>query len=212
MIALTDNQSDGVSNKLPAVRRQDRLACHTYDRLRGFSAPSYSVPSATSKCTYGKTNMPPVTRTQIRSLPRGGDGISTAQVPSNSPATVTPRHSHTKKFPTQLPKLRARKSQPVDSTESLEGNPISPPRFTINLSLPPSQRYAEVCTALRDEMRGLQSLFDEVVGGFLPSWVPSVVLNWVAWALLWRVCDGEEDAELDVSFDFISTLLPPTLT
>jgi hypothetical protein len=51
-------------------------------------------------------------------------------------------------------------------------------------------------------MRGLQSLFDEVVGEFLPSWlhVPSVVLNWVAWALLWRVCDDEEDAELDVSW------------
>jgi hypothetical protein len=51
-------------------------------------------------------------------------------------------------------------------------------------------------------MRGLQSLFDEVVGWFLPFWlpVPGVLLNWIAWALLWRVCDAEEDAELDVRF------------
>jgi hypothetical protein len=66
--------------------------------------------------------------------------------------------------------------------------------------LPPDQRYVEVCAALREEMRGLQGLFDEVVGGFVP-WVPSGILRWVCWMLLWGLL-SEENAELKVSREY----------
>jgi hypothetical protein len=145
----------------------------------------------------GKITMAPVTRTQTRSLPaREGDAS-----PLTRPSVSRPlRH---RKPATHPP--NAKTPSTTASTDFPGNRPQSPPRFTIDLSLPPSERYAQVCHALGDEMRGLQSLFDEVVGGFLPSWlhVPTVVLlNWVAWAFLRRVCDGEEDAELDVRFFF----------
>jgi hypothetical protein len=138
--------------------------------------------------------MPPVTRTQTKSLPARKDDTSPiAKTPLSRPL----RHRKTATHPSN-----AKNTSTTDSTNSRGNHSQSPPRFTIDLSLPPSERYAEVCHALGDEMRGLQSLFDEVVGGLLPSWipVPSVLLNWAAWAFWWRVCDAEEDAELDVSF------------
>lgn len=138
--------------------------------------------------------MPPITRNQTKSLPKAVQNTST-ETPPTSSSTAIPRSPHRKSRPTCH-------SQPQTRTaEVIENLPLSPPRFTIDLSLPPSRRYAEVCATLRDEMLGVQSLFDEVVGSFLP-WLPGVTLNWMAWALLWRVCDAEEDAELDVSYLF----------
>ncbi|TKA69116.1 hypothetical protein B0A55_08869 [Friedmanniomyces simplex] len=74
-------------------------------------------------------------------------------------------------------------------------NPGEPPRFTIDLSLPPEQRYLEVCAALESEITGLTSLFDEVVGGMLP-WVPLRWLHFACWLLLGRIHNREEHAEL----------------
>lgn len=110
--------------------------------------------------------MPPVTRTQAKSLPREGQNDATKQTPPTLPA-VAKRRRHQRKLEKDPIQAASGKSATTDDI------PLQPPRFTIDLSLPPSQRYAEVCHALRDEMRGLQSLFDEVVGGFLP-WLPSV--------------------------------------
>jgi hypothetical protein len=188
------------------------LPCLSHPRLQSLLAkrlPHHLLPpDSIFPChpdVYVKVKMPPVTRTQTRSLPkRSENASSTTEAPLTPPANAVFRRPH------RRIKSAERHSQAKDKTtdlpsDSQRGHPHSPPRFTINLSLPPSERYAEVCHALRDEMRSLQSLFDEVVGGFLPWWLymPSVVLNWAAWALLWRVCDAEEDAELDVSFPFL---------
>ena len=191
MIATIDDQSDG--------------ACHTHSAAACMAAGSTtpqpvksplrsqlhhsSPPTQTLNC---KITMPPVTRTQTRSLPtRDGDAS-----PVKSPSVSRPlRHRKTATH-----RSNDMTTSTTASTDIPGNRPQSPPRFTIDLSLPPSERYSEVCHALGDEMRGLRSLFDEVVGGLLPSWlhVPTVLLNWVAWTFLWRVCDDEEDAEFDV--------------
>ena len=67
--------------------------------------------------------------------------------------------------------------------------------FTINLSLPPEQRYLELCNALKSEINNLTSLFDDVVG----SMVPLVPLPWLHFAcklLLRGVHNKDENAEL----------------
>jgi len=146
--------------------------------------------------------MPPITRTQTSSLPKANQDANTERLLTSYATAISRRHPRHKAHPTHHSETHTRTA---NSTENL---PLSPPRFTIDLSLPPSQRYAEVCATLGDEMLDMQSLFDEVVGSFLP-WLPSVILNCMAWALLWRVCDAEEDAELDVSYLF-ALLVSPT--
>lgn len=74
--------------------------------------------------------------------------------------------------------------------------PDEPPRFTIDLSLPPEHRYLEVCAALRGRIIGLTSLFDEVVGGIVP-WMPVSWLHIICRLLLRGVYDREENAELE---------------
>ncbi|GAB7335941.1 hypothetical protein MBLNU13_g08187t1 [Cladosporium sp. NU13] len=138
--------------------------------------------------------MPPTTRAQTGSLPAPTNQqpistTSSSAQPHNNAAQ--PRQRKTAKH-AQIFKS----ANDASSLETLEPNdPLELPRFTIDLSLPPEQRYAEVCAALRDEMRGLEALFDEVVGSLAP-WVPLVVLRWVCWGLLWGVHSKEESAEL----------------
>jgi hypothetical protein len=147
--------------------------------------------------------MPPITRTQTGSIPP-------APKPKNSSSSSQPR---------QREPLRRRRSpqdvththpaNPQDSSSEVSGSnndPLELPRFTIDLNLPPEQRYMEVCAAFREEMRGLQGLFDEVVGGFMP-WVPSGILRWVCWMLLWRVWGKEERGELRVGRNLLGSAL-----
>lgn len=151
--------------------------------------------------------MPPTTRAQTGSLP-----TATAHQPiSTTSSSSQPRNTNNN---TSQPRQRhnAKHAQIFKSATSLEtsepNDPLALPRFTIDLSLPPEQRYAEVCAALRDEMRGLEALFDEVVGSLAP-WVPLVVLRWVCWGLLWGVHGREESAELRVGRPFIYSSLHP---
>lgn len=69
------------------------------------------------------------------------------------------------------------------------------PCFTIDLSLPPERRYDEVCTELKDEMRNLRFLFDEVVGALVP-FLPTSGLRWICSFLLRRLWSNEETAEI----------------
>ena len=84
----------------------------------------------------------------------------------------------------------------VPSTHNNDtAEPDKPPRFTIDLSLPPEQRYLEVCAAFQSELVNLTPLFDEVVGDM----VPFIPLKWLhrIWRLFLRgVCSNEENAEL----------------
>jgi hypothetical protein len=143
--------------------------------------------------------MPPTTRTQSGSLPESSSAASSSSQPHND--TTYQRRQRHKKQPAKFKHAQIYKSSTEDAAslnETSEPNdPLELPHFTIDLSLPPEQRYAEVCAALHDEMRGLEALFDEVVGGAAP-WVPIVVLRWVCWVLLWGVHSAEESAELRV--------------
>ncbi|EME43382.1 hypothetical protein DOTSEDRAFT_89269 [Dothistroma septosporum NZE10] len=73
--------------------------------------------------------------------------------------------------------------------------PDEPPRFVINLSLPPEQRYLEVCEAYKDRIQGLIPLFDEVVGD-MPSWLPLEWLHRMSRTFLRGVCDRGANREL----------------
>jgi len=81
------------------------------------------------------------------------------------------------------------KARPRDTS------PDEPLRFIINLSLPPEQRYLEVCTALKSEINNLTSLFDEVVGDMV-NFVSNWWLHFLCRILLRGVYNKEENAEL----------------
>lgn len=91
----------------------------------------------------------------------------------------------------------------VNSDTSSDSNSLSewdvktfqPPRFEIDLSLPPEQRYLEVCAAFKRQMKGLTPLFDEIVGDFL-HWLPVKRVHQLARLFLRRVYDKEESREL----------------
>lgn len=73
--------------------------------------------------------------------------------------------------------------------------PDEPPRFVIDMSLPPEQRYNEVATAMKGNMRGLVHLFDDVMSGLI-WFLPLFLLRLICKLLLRRVYNGEEMAEL----------------
>jgi hypothetical protein len=134
--------------------------------------------------------MPPTTRAQTSSSqPQNNNNTS-----SSSQQQQRQRHKPPK---STVKHAQSYKSAIQDASLSEPNDPLELPRFTIDLSLPPEQRYAEVCATLHDEMRGLEALFDEVVGGAAP-WVPISVLRWFCWAVLWGVHSKEESAELRV--------------
>ena len=84
----------------------------------------------------------------------------------------------------------------ASTTSSRRSNtPDEPSRFTIDLSLPPEQRYLEVCDAFKSEMLNLTSLFDEIVGDIIP-FLSTNWLHFLCRMLLRRVYDKEENAEL----------------
>ena len=68
--------------------------------------------------------------------------------------------------------------------------PDEPPYFVIDLSLPPEQRYLEVCAAFKSEMLSLTSLFDEVVGGMVP-FIPLKLLRLLCKTFLRKVFSKE---------------------
>jgi hypothetical protein len=138
--------------------------------------------------------MPPTTRAQTSSSQPQPQNNNTSSAASQQ------RQRHNTKPPKSTVKhAQIYKSAAIQdaSSPSEPNDPLELPRFTIDLSLPPEQRYAEVCATLHDEMRGLEALFDEVVGGAAP-WVPISVLRWFCWAVLWGVCSEEETRELKV--------------
>jgi len=90
--------------------------------------------------------------------------------------------------------ISAESERLTKSTSRTRATPDEPPRFTINLSLPPEQRYLELCAELKSEIRTLPRLFDEVVGGMVP--LPHQWLHRVCRWTLWKVYDPEENMEL----------------
>lgn len=133
--------------------------------------------------------MAPSTRSQTK---------ASRQVEVASQPTDTDRTSRSQ----QLRKEEAFSYRSADGNRSKRrvtpDDSVAPRRFTINLGLPPEQRYLELSAAFRDEMLNLRGLFDEVVGGMV-KFIPNVLLKWICWVLLRGVYDEEENAELKVS-------------
>ncbi|KXS93421.1 hypothetical protein AC579_8893 [Pseudocercospora musae] len=127
--------------------------------------------------------MPPTTRAQtIR------EAIATSADPHHAIASV----DQIKESDQQGRSTGSKKS----SKSSLRSRyPDTPPRFVINLSLPPEQRYLKVCAAFKQEISDLTPLFDEVVGGMLQA-VPLTWLHRACRLLLRGVYDSEENKEL----------------
>ena len=146
--------------------------------------------------------MPPTTRTKTGSLPQPDKPRHDSGFTYQDTTQRKPKLRHARKDTMRI-------SMPENFNLNAEmarwNAPHDIPRFTIDLSLPPEQRYAEVCAAFHGDMRRLRSLFDELMGDFLP-WLPSAVMRWVCWTLLWRVHDEEENRELQVGRWSISWL------
>ncbi|CAO2647073.1 Nn.00g079950.m01.CDS01 [Neocucurbitaria sp. VM-36] len=87
-----------------------------------------------------------------------------------------------------------------DLSDIPKGEPIAmdrkPPVYTIDLSLPPSQRYAHVAQAFKSTVGELPKLFDEVLGIIKPSIIPNFVLHFLAWIFLRRLFSEEQTEEL----------------
>lgn len=72
---------------------------------------------------------------------------------------------------------------------------LHPPKYVIDLSLPPVDRYKHVVQDFKPELASLTSLFDEVLQGLHPK-VPAKAVHFLARHLLRRVHDHDETEEL----------------
>jgi beta subunit of N-acylethanolamine-hydrolyzing acid amidase len=89
---------------------------------------------------------------------------------------------------------------PPKKPPSSRKGPDIPPTYTINLSLPPSQRYIELAQTYKSEITDLISLFDEVCADFLTipglSFLSISTIKQLARIFLRRVHDDEQTTEL----------------
>jgi len=74
--------------------------------------------------------------------------------------------------------------------------PYTPPRWTIDLSLPPTDRYRRLARAYKDAIRGLTGLFDSLLRDIAvpEKWIPT--MNHLSRLLLRRVNDSSQTEEL----------------
>ena len=72
---------------------------------------------------------------------------------------------------------------------------LEPPQYTIDLSLPPEQRYQRVAIDYKSQLAGIPNLFDEVIHDLYPR-ISTSVIRRAAQLLLRRLYSAEETAEL----------------
>jgi hypothetical protein len=68
-----------------------------------------------------------------------------------------------------------------------------PPKYTIDLSLPPSERYVQLATDFKPQLSSIIGLFDDVVGCLR---LPVSFVRFLARLMLRKVYSTEETAEL----------------
>ena len=130
--------------------------------------------------------MAPITRSQaVR------DAVSTSDTPPKDAVTEQQQHSSIRLTQTASSQFAATEPSQHDRNNA----PDEPPRFIIDLSLQPEQRYLEVCAAFKKEMLNLTSLFDDVVGGMV-SLISITWLRRICKLCLRRIYNAEENAEL----------------
>ncbi|KAI4175581.1 MAG: hypothetical protein LQ343_001572 [Gyalolechia ehrenbergii] len=72
---------------------------------------------------------------------------------------------------------------------------LQPPKYTIDLSLPPAERYKHVAIDFKQEISALPALFDDLVGKLLP-WLPVERVQRFARLFLRRLYSNEETEEI----------------
>lgn len=82
-----------------------------------------------------------------------------------------------------------------DSSGDASENGDDPPRYTIDLSLPPRKRYQHVVADFQPQIATLPVLFDEVVKDLRAN-ISVERVRWLARLLLRRVYDKEQNEEL----------------
>ena len=113
---------------------------------------------------------------------RGGSSAAAAPTEVGGPANYPPYHVRNE---------NRRQARKVEA-----GRPgYKPPHFTVDLSLPPSQRYVHIAPHFKDDIEDLSRLFDDIVKAFFPEFL-SGSLHLLARLALRRVCSAEENAEL----------------
>lgn len=76
-----------------------------------------------------------------------------------------------------------------------EDKSVQPPKYTIDLSLPPRERYQQIAKDFAEEVKDLPVLFDELVRDLHPK-LSLKTVHWVARKCLRRVHSQEETEEL----------------
>lgn len=130
--------------------------------------------------------MPPTLRS-AKLRPNAADSETPPRTP-RTPDIARMRETASKRFLTHDTRPTAKRTMTLNE-------PIAPRRFTIDLSLPPEQRYLEVCAEYKDALRGLRFVFDEIVGTIV-KFLPNAVIHWICWILLRGVWSAEETAEI----------------
>ena len=76
---------------------------------------------------------------------------------------------------------------------SAEGS-YTPPRYTVDLSRPPEERYEHIANDFREEIKALPTIFDDILSLLRP--VPRPLLNLGSRLLFRRLYDKEEHREI----------------
>ncbi|KAL8937768.1 MAG: hypothetical protein Q9211_003516 [Gyalolechia sp. 1 TL-2023] len=74
-------------------------------------------------------------------------------------------------------------------------NNLQPPKYTIDLSLPPAERFKQVAIDFRQEILALPALFDDLIGNLLPC-IPVERVHMFARLFLRRLYSKEETEEI----------------
>ncbi|KAG9234829.1 beta subunit of N-acylethanolamine-hydrolyzing acid amidase-domain-containing protein [Amylocarpus encephaloides] len=70
------------------------------------------------------------------------------------------------------------------------------PKYTIDLSLPPRDRYKTMSAAFAPKMRALTTLFDEILAWSIPFKYPRLLVKYLSSRLLTKLHDPEQNEEI----------------
>lgn len=90
---------------------------------------------------------------------------------------------------------RRRTAREVTPEGPILDDPENPPRYIIDLSLPPSERYVRLATDFKPLLESVPSLFDDVVHSFAPG-ISISTIRFLSRRMLRKVHSKEETEEL----------------
>jgi hypothetical protein len=127
--------------------------------------------------------MAPTTRSKTSStsvIPDAASAHSQSSLPATNPLPVLGRLTQRGEFGNQ-----------IASAVSIWAD--TPPVYTIDMSLPPEQRYLQVANDYQAVISGLPQIFDEVIN---QTRIPLALVRIAARVFLWRLCSREQTEEI----------------